>query len=278
MIEELNRYFVPVTSSNNDTGDGGAAPHAEKAEQQRIYSDFLARNLGTSTVHVYVLRPDGSSLRGLDIGAVLTPGKLLAFLDDVRRELNTPAGPPAFPPHPASIPPRVSADSMAFHLVARGSPQNSWDYGIPSENWVVLNRTELSGLLPPEPIVTRGSSWTVESRVADILLMWFYPQVEDPSQLNRSTIVYSHLHMIVTIIQNGVARARIEGRVKLSHSFYPDRLDDFVNAQLIGFMDFVPKEGRIQRLRLITKEATYKDYPFDVALRSVSHETLDALR
>lgn len=273
MIEELNRYFVPVTSSND-----GPAPPAEKAERQRIYEDFIARKLGSGTVHVYILRPDSSSLRGLDIVSVLTPGKLVAFLDDVRRELRTLAGPPAFVPHMASIPPPVSADSMVFHLVARGSPHNSWDYGIPSENWVVLNHTELSALLPPEPIVRRGSSWTVESRVADILLMWFYPQVEDPSQLNRSTIVYSHLHMTVTTIQNGAARARIEGRLKLSHPFYPNRLDDFVSAQLIGFMDFVPREGRIQRLRLITKEATYKDYPLDVALRSVSHETLDALR
>lgn len=202
----------------------------------------------------------------------------MAFLDDVRKELNTPAGPPAFPPHPASGPPPVPADSMVLHLVARGSPGNSWTE-FPSENWIVLNHAEWSALLPPDPAVTLRSAWTVSRRVSDLLLTWFYPDVEEVSQLPRSRIDDSALRLTVTTIQNGVARAQIDGRVRLLHSFHPGKSeDDFVSAQLIGFMDFVPGEGRIQRLRLITKNATYKDQPFDVALRSLSRETLDALR
>jgi hypothetical protein len=278
VIAELNRYFVPVTSSNSETGDGGAASPAEKAERQRIYGDFAAKNLGTGAVHIYVLRPDGSGLRGADGLVAFPPGKLLAFLEGVRRELKTPEGPPAFPPHPASPPP-VPADSMVFHLVARGSPHNSWDR-LPSENWIVLNHTEWGALLPPEPTVARRSSWTVSRRVSDILLAWFYPQIEEASQVPRGRIDNSDLRMVVTTIQNGVARARIEGWVKIRippvHKGKGE--DTFASAPLIGFMDFGPSEDRIQRLGLITKDATYLGYPFDVALRSVSRETLDARR
>ena len=46
-----------------------------------------------------------------------------------------------------------------------------------------------------------------------------------------------------------------------------------MNATLVGFMDFVPAEGRIQRLRLITEKAMYVDQDFSAALRSVSRET-----
>jgi hypothetical protein len=276
VIETLNRYFVPVTSSNFETGDQGQAPRAEKVERQRIYGDFIAKKLGVGDVHVYILRSDGSSLRGLDIGSALTAGKLAEFLEDVRKELNNPAGPPAFPPHPASSAPSAPDDAMVFHLVARANAGGSW-HEFPSENWIVLSRAEWSALLPPEPVVAPRNSWTVPRAVSDKLLAWFYPQTEEISEIPRSRIDESNLRMTVTTVQNGVARARIEGSLKLMHSFYPHKPhDDFVNAQLQGFMDFLPREGRIQRLRLITQKATYVDESFGVALRSVSRETLDA--
>ncbi len=276
VIAALNRYFVPVVSSNYETGDTGAAPPAEKAERRRIYDDFFARKLGVGDVHVYILRPDRSSLCGLDIGSALTQGKLAAFLEGVRSELNIPAGPPAFPPHPASAAPPAPADAMIFHLVARAGGQGSW-HEFPSENWIVLPRAAWSLLLPPEPVVALHDSWRVPDAVADKLLAWFYPQTEEISLIPRSRIDQRELRMTVTAVQNGVARARIDGSLKLMHSFYPHKPhDDFVNAQLLGFMDFVPREGRIQRLRLITRKATYVDSDFEVTLRSVSRETLDA--
>ena len=276
MIETLNRYFVPVTSSNFETGDTGQAPAAEKAERQRIVIDFQSRKLGIGDVHVYILRPDRTSLRGLDIGAALTPGMLARFLDDVRKELNTRAGSPAFPPHPASTAPSAPADAMVLHLVARSAMDGSW-HEFPSENWIVLTQAEWRSLLPPERVVTTSTTWTVPRAVSDKLLAWFYPQTEEISEIPRSRIDESTLRLTVTTLENGVARARIEGSLKLLHSFYPHKPhDDFVDAKLVGFMDFLPREGRIQRLRLITGKATYVEQPFHVALRSVSRETLDA--
>ncbi len=276
MIGELNRFFVPVTSSNYDTGDAGQAPPAEKAERQRLYHDFLVKKLGVGDVHVYVMRPDGSSLRGLDIGNALAEGKLFAFLEDVRKELNPPAGTPSFPPHPASAAPSAPADSMILYLVARADAHGAW-HEFPSENWIVLSADEWKQFLPPEPKVNLHDTWQVPRAASDKLLTWFLPQTEEISLVSRSRIDQGDLHMTITAVQNGVARARIEGPLKMMHTFYPHKpANDLVSAKIVGYMDFVPGEGRIQRLRLITEKATYVDQDFNAALRSVSRETLDA--
>ena len=278
VIELLNQYFVPVASSNYDTSGAGPAPPAEKAERQRIYNDFHEKGLGIGDVHVYILRPDRSSLRGLGVGEAAAEGVLARFLEDVQKELETPAGPPAFPPRTWSAAPSAPAGSMVFHLVSRGERQGSWRE-FPSENWIVLSRAEWTALLPPEPTVHTGTSWQVPRAVSDKLLIWFYPQTEEISPLARGRIDQGDLRMTVTTFQNGVARARMEGSLKLLHSASPGKpSEDFVNATLTGFVDFVPAESRIQRLRLITAKAVYGTENFHTALRSVSSETLEAQR
>ena len=277
VIATLNRYYVPVVSSNYETDPSGPAPEAEKRERRRIYNDFYARKLGVGDVHVYILRSDGSSLRGLDIGSALDNGKLAKFLEDVRLELGVSAGAPAFPPRVWSSAPQAPADSMVFHLVSRGERKGSWRE-FPSENWIVLPAAEWRALLPAGPVAP-NTSWQVPRAVSDKLLTWFYPQTEDVSQQTRSRVDEGDLRMTVTTLENGVARARIDCTLKLLHSFAPGHPhDDFVNARLAGFMDFVPGERRIQRLRLVTEKAVYIDEAFGAALRSVSHETLDALQ
>jgi hypothetical protein len=167
---------------------------------------------------------------------------------------------------------------MIFHLVSRGERKGSWRE-FPSENWIVLNRAEWSALLPSGPEVQPRSSWQVPRAVADKFLIWFYPQTEEISPLARGRIEQGDLRMTVTTLQNGVARARIDGSLKLVHSFFPGKPgDDLVAATLTGFMDYVPAERRIQRLRLITVKAVYDSENFSAALRSVSPETLEALR
>jgi hypothetical protein len=278
VIETLNRYFVPVVSSNSETAPEGSAPPGEKSERKRIYLDFGTKNLGIGDVHVYILRPDLSSMCGLDIGSATAEGKLAAFLEAVRKQLQIPAGPPAFPPRVWSSAPAAPDDSMVFHLVARGERRGSWRE-FPSENWIVLSRSEWRALLPPSPDVAEHASWTIPRAVSDKLLTWFYPQTEEDSQKPRSRIDEGDLRMTVITLKDGVARARIDGSLKLSHSFYPGKPhEDLVNAQVIGFMDFVPSKDRIQRLRLITQKGTYIEEPFGAALRSVSRETLEAQR
>jgi hypothetical protein len=86
------------------------------------------------------------------------------------------------------------------------------------------------------------------------------------------------MRMTIVTLRDGMARARIEGSLKMRHTFYPGRnTNETVDATVLGFMDFEVTARRIQRMRLVTNKATYVNESFGVAVRSVSRETLDAL-
>ncbi|HEY1339222.1 MAG TPA: hypothetical protein VGF59_17035 [Bryobacteraceae bacterium] len=276
MIALLNRYFVPVTSANETTRPNGPASPAEKAELRRIVGDFASKKLGTGDVHVYVLGPDRTSIGGLDIGSALKEEKMSAFLESVAANLHTAPGPPVIKPHPMSAPPRADTTSMVFHLVARGANQGSWRE-FPAENWIVLGEADWKRLLPPNA-PAMGASWEVPAETAAKFYEWFYPQTEDPLRVSRSHIEQETMRMTIVTLDNGLARARIDGSLRMKHSFYPGREgNDLVTAAVIGFMDFDVGRGAIQRLRIVDEKAVYHNEAFGVALRSVSHETLEAL-
>jgi hypothetical protein len=244
----------------------------------RIWADFQSKKMDTGTVRIYILDPDGAA-----IGTPAVIGRpqpqagdtLRAFLEQIVSQLHIQPGPPVVKPHPQSLPPRADPSSMVFYLVARGSNTGSWRE-FPAENWIVLDHTESNALLPPLG-AKLNTSWEAPPEVANKLLSWFYPQTEDTSRSNRSRILREVLRMTVVTLEGGMARARIEGSLRMVHSFYPGRdSGEAVEAKLLGFMDFSPGERRIQRLRLVTEKATYNDEWFDAALRSVSRETLEA--
>jgi hypothetical protein len=275
VIELLNRGFVPVTSANELFKANGTASAAEKAARTRILGEFTRSKLGTGDVHVYIVAPDGSAVGGLDIGKALNTETMIAFLETTLAKLHTGQGPPVIKPRPRSVPPPVDSSALAFHLVARGSKTGSWRQ-FPSENWVVLSESEWKQLLPENAAL--HASWDVPPAIASKLYQWFYPQTEDSTRVNRSKIEQQSMRMTIVTLQDGMARARIEGALKMKHSFYPGKdTNDMVNATILGFMDFDVTARRIQRMRLVTGKATYMNESFGVAVRSVSRETLDAL-
>jgi hypothetical protein len=277
IIDLLNRYYVPVTSSNEEADDGGTGPPAEKAERQRIYLDFYAKKLGTGDVHVYILGPDASSIGGLDINIANDPEKMAALLKKVVAQLLTQPGPPAVKPHPQSAAPASAADSMILHLVSRSLAGGSW-HEFPSENWIVLSRAEWTQLLPPGEALTLKSSWEIPRPVAVKLAEWIYPQNEEKTQVNRSRVDIATFRMTVVTVENGLARARIDGKAHLKHSFYPGgEAEDYADSELLGFADFQVAQHRIQRLRMVTTKAIYAGDEFQASLVSMSRETLDAL-
>jgi hypothetical protein len=165
---------------------------------------------------------------------------------------------------------------MVFHLVARGAGSGSWRE-FPSENWIVLNDSDWKRLLPSGAPALQAS-WEIAPEISGKLYEWIYPQTEDASRVNRSRIEKQSMRMTIVAMENGIARARIDGSLQMRHSFYPGRdTNETVNATITGFMDFDPAHGRIQRLRIVTDRATYNNQPFDAAVRSVSRETLDAM-
>ena len=50
---------------------------------RRIYGDFLKKKLGAGEVHLYILKPDGSSLTGLGPIEAAQPNVLKRLLTDV---------------------------------------------------------------------------------------------------------------------------------------------------------------------------------------------------
>ncbi|MEO8595794.1 MAG: hypothetical protein ABI759_20910 [Candidatus Solibacter sp.] len=267
-----------MTSQNELVAeDNSPGPPAEKAERKRIYLYFYGNKLGIGDVHVYVVAPDGKGIGGMDISSATNTEKMMAFLTKTALDQHVAPGPPPIKPHPTSVPPQSPADSLVLHLVSRSLAGGSW-HEFPSENWIVLSKAE-SGQLLPQATPARGAVWQVPKPVAVKLVEWVYPQNEEKTGANRSRVDLVDLGMTLVTLENGLARARITGKVHLMHSFYPGgKSEDFADSELDGYMDWNVAERRIQRLRLVTTKAEYVGTPFRASLISMSRETLDALK
>jgi hypothetical protein len=268
---------VPVYASNQATGPYQSEPLQARAEVRRIYGDFQSRKLGAGTVHLYILKPDASSLTGLGPGEAADPVTLERLLTSVIRQLGTVPGAPLVKPRPQSVPPLPQPEELVTHLVSRAFGHGAW-HEFPSENWIIFSHQEWLQLLPsqaPHP----GDTWQLGPALIRKLLTRFYPQTEEVSNADRNRIDEATLRLTITTIAPDVARARFDGKLRMEHSFYPgkDRGEEDVDATLTGFFDFNPAERHIQRLRLVTDRAIYMNTEFGAALTSVSAETLEAL-
>src|SRR5205823_120849 len=122
----------------------------------------------------------------------------------------------------------------------------------------------------PRGTVAVGQSWEVDAPTAAALLKRFYPPTED-NDLAKSWIDRQSLRATVVSIRNGIARARIEGDLRMKHPFYHKDDGNFVEAKIAGYLDFEPAGKRIRALRLVTTEASYGDagnrLPFGAAVK-----------
>jgi hypothetical protein len=256
VISLLNRYFVPVYSSNQETCATGGASPKEKAERHRIYDEQL-RTGRVGDVFVYILSPDGHPIDGVDIGTASNRCDLLIrSLEQAAQRLKTIPGPSVVKPAAESPPAVDSPDSLVLHLVARGFRRGSWRE-FPGENWIILTRAESTRMLPDVTVET-GVSWSLNRELTTKLLTNFYPQTEDASSADRNRIDEESLRATVLSVRNGVARARIDGSLKMKRTFYPHHPDNnFVNAKILGFVDFEIAAGKVDTLKLVTTRATY---------------------
>jgi hypothetical protein len=265
VIDLLNGSFVPVFAVNEDYRDDGPAPREEKAEYRRIYREALAARLSAGSVHAYVVDPDGHPIDSLHVADASRPDRLLAMLRRAIRAQELIPGPTLIRPRSLSAPPAVAPGSLVLHLTARGHG-NSWD-GFPSENWIVLGPDQVGGLLPAE--VRPGSDWDVREDVATAILTHFYPQTEN-NDVSTHRFERRRLRGTIELVKDGIAHARIEGSVRMSHRFYPGREDgNMVDATVIGYLDFEPATRLVRRLRLVTDEGSYGKGALEVAVRSV---------
>jgi hypothetical protein len=265
VIKRLNASFVPVFAVNEDYRAGGSAPKEEQAEYNRIYREALEKKYSAGTVHVYVLNPKGEVIGTRHVAEAAKTKELISFLDDVLRYLATKKGQPLVDPKAQSAPPKHDKGSLVLHLAARGlSGGGSWDGT--AENWVVYTPDETKALLPAGK-VEAGTKWDIDARLAARLLVHVYPVTENNDPKKNEIREWS-LAATVIELKDGVALARLDGRLVMRHDFYHKADGNTVETGLVGYLEFEPPSGNVRSLRLVTDGATYGGGKFGVAVRS----------
>lgn len=265
VIERLNASFVPVYAVNEVYRKPGGVPDDEKAEYRRIYRETLAKKMSAGTVHVYVLDPEGTPIASMHVAQAKKTDKLIEQLDRVVADLGVKPGKPLVAPKPQSVPPPHKEGSLVLHLVARPlGGGGSW--GGTAENWVVYTPEEIKRLLPAN-LSRPGRTWTPDAELAARLLRHVYPVTEN-NDVTKNEIMEQSLTAEVVSIEDGVCRARLDGRLRMKHDFYHKPDGKEVSAGLLGYIDFDAEEGKIRRFRLVTDEARYGGGTFGVAVRS----------
>jgi hypothetical protein len=267
IITLLNSAFVPVYAVNEDYSRNGSAPAEEKAERDRIFKEGYAQKRSVGSVHVYVLRPDGQLFDSMHVAEAAKSEKLLALLNKTVTELKPVSGKPVVPPEPQSCRPDCATDALTLHLVARSlDGRGAWSE-FPVEDWIVLSGAEVKKLLAAQKFAA-GATWTIDKELATKMLTHFYPATEN-NDVAKNKFERQSLRGTVISVRDGVARARLEGEMKMEHWFYHKPDGKYVEATVVGYVDFKPTTKEIRSLRLVTDEATYGGGKFGIAVQSM---------
>jgi hypothetical protein len=265
VINRLNAYFIPVYVVNEDYRDGGTAPKEERTEMERVYREALNSGFSAGSVHVYLLAPTGKTIAGMHVAEAAQTPKLIGLLDKWIKQLQVPSGKPLVKPVPQSAAPKGDPGSLLLHLTARPlSGGGSWD-GI-SENWITYRPEEIKDWLPTGTL-RPGQTWNPDAGLVARTFLHVYPVTEN-NDVKKNTITEQALTATVMSVSNGIARARLDGRLRMKHWFYHKEDGNVVDANLVGYIEFEIARPRIRALRLATETATYGGGTFGVAIRS----------
>src|SRR5258705_285882 len=139
VVQLLNRYFVPVYTSNEDYSSRGRASKEEKAERERIFQAGYAAKKSVGTVHVYLVAPNGGLIDSMHVAEAAKATKLIDLLEKAVADLKVAGGEPVVKPRPQSERPVCDANCVTLHLTARSvDGRGAWTE-IPGENWIVLS-------------------------------------------------------------------------------------------------------------------------------------------
>ncbi len=287
MIALLNRYFVSVNVANQEYATSSTIPPEEKAEKTRIYRDTLQAKRPAGTVCVYLLGPDARLVDSLIVSDAAKPERLIELLQHAVDTLKLPGGEPVVKPAPQAHAPPCEPGSLVLHLTARyverrggdevrlhpvlGTARSGQWAHLPSEDWVVLDRDEWAKLLP-DGDVRPGTTWEPDRAVLARLLRHFYPPTEN-TDVAKNRLDEQALKATVLSVRDGVAFARLDGRLRMKHSFYHKDTDEFADTALVGLLEFEPGRTKVRSFRLVTDGASYggaekNRHAFGVAVRS----------
>jgi hypothetical protein len=111
----------------------------------------------------------------------------------------------------------------------------------------------------------------VNKDVSARLLTHFYPPTEN-NDVSKNRFERQSLKATLVGAVEGSTRARIDGGLRMQHSFYHKADDKMVEATVVGFIDFEPASRTIRSFQLVTDQATYGGGTFGVAVRSLSRD------
>jgi hypothetical protein len=165
------------------------------------------------------------------------------------------------------VPPERAPEDLALHLVARYARQGgSWNE-FPAENWLLLTRAEWKKLLPSsEQNEAVGCSWEIDPTVSASILTHVYPQTEN-NDIRKNRLDRQSLLATVVAVSDRTIRTRLDGQLRMKHSFYPGRdTEQFVDATILGYIDFERASHKIRAVRIATNPAQYDGQDFGVAV------------
>jgi RNA polymerase sigma factor (sigma-70 family) len=284
VIALLNQCYVPVYVTAKDYSATGPAPAEEKAELERIRLAGAENGIVEKGRRPWILDPNGRPLYVNEACTSAMADQLLAVLQFHATDLRVPAGKPLVTPAVQSRVPPHASDALVLHLTARyverrgddlvpltvqfGQSTNYFSRGIPAENWLVFDRTQQAKLLPSSS-VKADTTWTIDPETAALLFVHCYPPTEC-NVVEENRIEQASLIATVVSMRDGVARARLDGSLRMKHRFAPEKDDKrFVDAAFTGFLDFDIGRPVIRTLQLVTTRGTYAKSDFGIAVRSV---------
>ena len=97
----------------------------------------------------------------------------------------------------------------------------------------------------------------------------FFRGARQNNDVRKNRFERLDLQATVMDVNVGVARARLDGRVRLKHAFYHKDDDKVAEMELVGYVDFDTGAGTVRGLTLVTDRGAYGNMPFGVALRLV---------
>ena len=259
VIEKLNSQFVPVYVNTQNPAD---------EEHRRVYQEALKAKLSAGSERIYFLDPEGKVVDSLHICHVTTASLMESLAKHARG-----SGPTLVPPVVQSAAPAEgSLHLTSRYLDKKGNPLpfklSASYHAFPAEDWFSLTPAEAAAIVP-DAAAQPGASWYVDMAVAARLLSRLYPLTGnyDTSDVNR--IEEAALTATVISGRRSVAWIRLDGRVRLSHSFFPTKDERPVQAAVSGYLEYDRREKKIRTFRLVTDQAVYGKENFGVAVRSV---------
>jgi hypothetical protein len=256
----------------------------DRQERDRIYHEALTAKLSAGTVHVYILGADGHCVDSQHVATASKVEELTPMLERNIEKWKPREGSPLVKPAAQSCPPKAEPDALMLHLTARNlrrqgnelvvphvtlGETRSGNWGAyPGEDWICLTADECRSLFPGFDLKA-FSVWDIDpNKAVEKILAHFYPSTEN-NNVAKNRFEEISLGSKVISLKDGIARVRLDGKLRMKHPFYHKEDNQTVEATIVGYFDIDVATKRIRDLRLVTQDATYGGRPFGVAVQTV---------